>query len=64
MLVTKDKQLRKREVEFNEADLLRIIEDEVRAKLNLDKGARVKVDIDISSSGLLRGATVEVTEGL
>lgn len=64
MLVTKDQQLRKREVEFNEADLLRIVEDEVRAKLNLDKGARVKVEIDVSSSGLLRGATVEVTEGL
>lgn len=64
MLVVRDEKVHKRVVEFSEEGVMKALEDEVRAKLNLSNGANVQVTIDVSSSGLLRGATVEVTEKL
>lgn len=64
MLVVRDEKVHKRVVEFSEEGVMKALEDEVRAKLNLSNGANVQVTIDVSSHGLLRGATVEVTEKL
>lgn len=64
MLVVRDEKVHKRVVEFSEDALMQVLENEVRSKLNLSNGANVQVTIDVSSHGLLRGATVEVTEKL
>lgn len=64
MLVVRDEKVHKRVVEFSEDALMQVLENEVRAKLSLSNAANVQVTIDVSSHGLLRGATVEVTEKL